>query len=67
MKEVVLKIPDKKYDFFMELMRSLKFVTIVKDDDGDSKEEIVTNLKEAVAEMKLIKAGKKLQRAQMIF
>ncbi len=58
MKEVILKVPDKKYGFFMELIKSLGFVKVEKVGEGDSKEEIVENLKRGFEEMKLIKEGK---------
>lgn len=32
MKQVVLNIPDKKYTFFMELVKSLDFVELPKDE-----------------------------------
>lgn len=56
MKEVTLKIPDNKYQFFMELVDNLGFEKM--EDDGDSKEEIIANLKQGFKEMKLHKAGK---------
>jgi hypothetical protein len=62
MKEITLHIPDEKYRFIMELLKSLGYVTIVKADDGDSKKEIIKNLKEACEEMKLIRSGKKSAR-----
>ena len=58
MKEVIVKVPDKKYKFFMELIQCLGFVKVEKTDAGDSKEEIIANLKSGFAEMKLIKEGK---------
>lgn len=36
MKQVTLNIPDNKYQFFLELVKSLNFVKVK--DDGDSKE-----------------------------
>ena len=32
MKQVTLNIPDNKYQFFLELIKSLNFITIDKDD-----------------------------------
>ena len=40
----------------MELIKSLDFVQI--EDEGDSKEEIISNLKEGFMEMKAFKEGK---------
>ncbi|GHT57062.1 hypothetical protein FACS18945_0400 [Bacteroidia bacterium] len=43
----------------MELLRSFDFVQIAqKENDGDSREEIIANLKQAAKDLKLIKAGK---------
>ena len=60
MKEITLKVPDQKYHFFLELIRSIGFVKIKKaDDEGDSKEAVIENLKNGFEEMKLFKNGKK--------
>ncbi len=58
MKQVVLHIPDKKYPFFMELIKSLDFTKKVESDKDSSKEEILQGIKQAVKELNLIKAGK---------
>jgi len=56
MKEVTLKIPEDKYQFFMDLVRHLGFeVTQVEE---DTKEEIVANLRQGFKEMKMYKEGK---------
>ncbi len=57
MKKVVLNIENSKYNFFIELMRSLDFVHI-EEDSGDSQEEIVANLTQAFKDLKLYKEGK---------
>lgn len=62
MKQITLQIPDKKYSFFMELIKNLDFVKKIKEDDERSKEEILDGLREAVEELNLIKAGKKKAR-----
>ena len=56
MKEITLRVPDSKYPFFMELVHNLGFVK--SQDDGDTKEEIIANLKQGFREMKLYKEGK---------
>lgn len=56
MKQLTINIPDNKYQFFLELVKSLKFVQI--DPEGDSKEEIIANLKQGFKEMKMYKQGK---------
>ncbi len=59
MKQVTVHIPDKKYEMFMELMKSLSFVKKVKsEDDETTKEEILDGIKQAVKEVNLIKQGK---------
>ena len=49
MKQVVLNIKEGKFQFFMELVRSLDFVRI----DDDSKEAILSNIKKGLEEVKL--------------
>ena len=56
MKEITLRIPENKFQFFMELIKSLSFVSI-KDKEGDSKEEIIANLNSGFSEIKKIKDG----------
>ena len=56
MKQVILNIKEGKFQFFMELVRSLDFVQI--DDDGDSKEAILSNIKKGLKEVKLARQGK---------
>jgi len=58
MKEIILKIPDNKYDFFVSLLKNLGFVKFELTVDGDSKEEVIKNIKQGFEEMKLIKEGK---------
>ncbi len=57
MKEVTLKIPEKKYKFFMELIKSLDFVKLDKGAE-DLKEQQLESVKRGFEEMKLIKEGK---------
>ena len=61
MKQVTVKVPDKKYHFFLELVDSLGLKKI-RPDAKSGKERILDEVKEAVEEMKLIKAGKKKAR-----
>lgn len=61
MKQVTVQVPDKKYSFFLELVNSLGLKK-VSSDNKTGKEEILAGVKEAVEEMKLIKAGKKKAR-----
>jgi len=59
---ILLKVADRKYDFFMELMRSFDFVKVEEENDGDSREEIIANLQQAAIDLKLIKEGKLIGR-----
>jgi hypothetical protein len=59
MKQITIHIPDNKFPFFMELIKSLKFIKRVETEEVSSKEEILKGLKEAVVEVNQIKAGKK--------
>ncbi len=55
--KVLLDIPDNKAASLMDVLKSIKYLkttTLV-----DSKAELMADIKEAVEEMKLIKAGKK--------
>ncbi|MDR2938281.1 MAG: hypothetical protein LBU92_05010 [Prevotellaceae bacterium] len=54
---VVLNVAARKYNFLMELLGSFSFVQ-VEENSGDSREEIIANLKEAAKDLRLIKAGK---------
>ena len=60
MKQIILNIPDKKYSFFMELVKSLGFVKQVQkqEDEEPTKEQILQDIRDAVEEVKLIKAQK---------
>ena len=54
--KVLLDIRDDKVDFFMELLKNFSFVKahpLSKD-----KEELVNDIKEAVANLKLVREGK---------
>ncbi len=54
--KVLLEIKDNKADFVMELLQSLSYVKVKQLTPG--KAQLVNDLNEAVAEMKLIKAGR---------
>ena len=56
---IVLDVAPRKYDFLMELLRNFDFVQVTKEEnDGDTREKIIANLKEAAKDLKLIKKGK---------
>ena len=58
--KVLLDIKDNKAEFVMELLQSLSFVKTRK--LTDQKAQLMDEIREAVEEMKLIKAGKKKAR-----
>lgn len=58
MKQVILSVPDKKYEFFIELVKSLEFVKEVEEVREPGKKETLEGIRQAVEEMKLVKAGK---------
>ena len=59
MKQVTVQIPDKKYEMFMALLRSISFVKKIKAEDNEpTKEEILDGIKQALKEVNLIKKGK---------
>ena len=55
--QVVLNVAPRKYAFLMELLGNFSFVEVEKN-DSNSREEIITNLKSAAEDLKLLKAGK---------
>ena len=61
MKQITVLVPDKKYPFFLELVNSLGLKK-VNQTDKLGKHQIIAGVREAVEEMKLIKAGKKKAR-----
>ena len=54
--KVLLDIKDSKVAFVMELLNSLNFVKVKP--LSDEKAELMSNIKEAVEELNLIKQGK---------
>jgi hypothetical protein len=58
--KVLIDIKDNKADFVMELLKSLSYVKVKP--ISDSKAILIEEIKEAVEEMKLIRAGKKKAR-----
>jgi hypothetical protein len=58
MKQVVLQIPDKRYHFFLELMKNLKFIKEVNLEVQNQNNQILEDIKQSVEELKMVKAGK---------
>ena len=54
--KILLDIPDNKATSFMEVIKSITYVKAKP--LTDSKAKLMTEIKEAVEEMKLIRAGK---------
>ncbi len=55
--KILLEIPDSKSGFFMEVLRNFSFVKKATP-LSDAKAELMQDIREAVEEMKLIRAGK---------
>jgi hypothetical protein len=54
--KILLDIPDNKASFFMELLKNFSFIKAKP--LSSHKAKVLEDVKEAVEEMKLIKAGK---------
>nr|WP_315199821.1 hypothetical protein [uncultured Flavobacterium sp.] len=59
--KVLVDIPDNKADFGLEVLRNLVFVKKASPISGE-KSVLIEEIKEAVEELNLIKAGKKQAR-----
>ncbi len=59
--EITLKIPQKHYAFFEELMRTLSFPKIVEVKEGEDEEVALMSKEEFFAELKLSFEQAKLQ------
>jgi len=61
---VVLNVLPRKYDFLMELLQNFDFVDVEHENTiGDTREEIMDNLKQAAKELKLVREGKLVGRS----
>lgn len=59
MATLIIEIEDKKIKFFKDLMKHFSFAKIHETDlDEDSDEEIITNVRQGIKEMKLVEQGK---------
>jgi hypothetical protein len=59
MKQVTLHIPEKKYQLFMEFVKSIDFIKKIDVEEQEpNKKQILQGIKQAVEEVNLIKAGK---------
>ena len=57
--KVILDIQDSRAPFFMELIKSLGFVNILKEVNNKKKSIAIQNLAEAFKDVKLYEEGKK--------
>ena len=53
MKELRIQVKDNEYQFLLELLRNLEFVTV-----SDEKDEIIKNLESGFEDMQAFKQGK---------
>ena len=67
MKQITLNIKDDKFQFFMELIKSLDFVQVEENNDGDTKEAILSNIKNGLEEVKHFKQGKLKNTSESLF
>ena len=57
MKQLILSIPESKYNFFNQLLKNLSFVKIEKSVEP-SKEEILHSIEQGLKEVELMRQGK---------
>lgn len=63
--KVILDIKDNRVPFFMELLRSLDYISVLKEVKSEEKSEAIQNLADAFNDVKLYEEGKKpLKSAQ---
>ena len=61
MKDILLSVPEQHYPFIIKLVRSFDYVTVKETNEVQppTKKEFMDGLREAIEEVKLIKAGKR--------
>lgn len=57
--KVILDIEESRVPFFMELIKSLDYINIVKEVRDKDKQEVIRDLAEAFNDVRLHEAGKK--------
>jgi hypothetical protein len=57
--KVILDIRDNRIPFFMELVKSLDYINVVKEVKDEAKSQFVTDLADAFNDVKLYEQGKK--------
>jgi len=58
--KLVIDVKDNKAELFLEFLKTLSYVKVksVPAEESDEKAAIIASVKQAVEEMKLVKAGK---------
>ena len=57
--KVILDVRDNRIAFFMELVKSLDYISVVKEVKDESKSQFITEMAEAFNDVKLYEQGKK--------
>ena len=57
--KVILDIRENRIPFFMELVKSLDYISVIKEIKDESKSQFVADLAEAFNDVKLYEEGKK--------
>jgi hypothetical protein len=57
--KVILDIRDNRIPFFMELVKSLDYISVVKEVKNEAKSQFVADLADAFNDVKLYEEGKK--------
>jgi hypothetical protein len=57
--KVLLDIKDNRIPFFMELVKSLDFISVIKEEKDDNKSQFIADFSEAFNDVKLYEEGKK--------
>jgi hypothetical protein len=57
--KVILDIKDNRFSFFMELLKSLDYISIVKEVKDEQKGKFIDDLAESFNDVKLYEQGKK--------
>lgn len=57
--KVILDIRDNRIPFFMELVKSLDYISVIKEVKDESKSQFVSDLAESFNDVKLYEQGKK--------
>ena len=60
--KVVLEVKDSKAELLLEFLRSLSYVKVTAEPKGAAKARLAEEMEEAVAELKLVRAGKRKTR-----